>query len=203
MHGFDWDVRSDLPIGYLVLAAVLWSISYWTQSTASRHLILLSLVGYALLLSLDDALIAGGLVLAFISAVVFAAAVAMPGATERLVRLDGNLPFHGLLGFLAGMLLFQLSLYDDIAAQAISALAVFGAVAAAVVLGGRSSRGLRWLAYLGFTGELAFIYVVMLGTMLGTAGLFFASGFVLAAAAFVILRIEKRLNAEPAAGGAA
>ncbi len=38
-----------------------------------------------------------------------------------------------------------------------------------------------------------------MGTMLGTAGLFFASGIVLGLVAFLIIRIEKRMNAAPAA----
>ena len=46
--------------------------------------------------------------------------------------------------------------------------------------------------------ELAFVYTVTMGTMLGTAGLFFASGIVLGLVAFLIIRIEKRMNAEPA-----
>ena len=46
--------------------------------------------------------------------------------------------------------------------------------------------------------ELAFVYTVTMGTMLGTAGLFFASGIVLGLVAFLIIRIEKRMNAAPA-----
>ena len=42
-----------------------------------------------------------------------------------------------------------------------------------------------------------------LGTMLGTAGLFFASGIVLGLVALLIIRIEKRMKAEPASQGAA
>ena len=55
---------------------------------------------------------------------------------------------------------------------------------------------MRWIAYAGFAFELAFIYVVMLQSMLGTAGLFLAAaGIVLGLLAFVIIRVEKRMKA--------
>lgn len=43
--------------------------------------------------------------------------------------------------------------------------------------------------------ELAFLYLNTLGTMLGSVGLFLASGLVLALVAFVVIRVERRLNA--------
>ena len=63
-------------------------------------------------------------------------------------------------------------------------------------------RHARWLAYLGFTVELCFVYVVMMGTMLGTAGLFLLSGLALGLVALIITRIEKRLRAVQQPAGA-
>ena len=87
--------------------------------------------------------------------------------------------------------------------MALLAVIAFAGIAAAIVLAGRDSHGLRWIAYGGFSLELAFVYTVTLGTMLGTAGLFFASGIVLGLVALLIIRIEKRMKAEPASQGAA
>lgn len=42
--------------------------------------------------------------------------------------------------------------------------------------------------------QICFIYLVMLGTMLGTAGFFVVGGLVLSALAFVITRLERRLS---------
>ncbi len=74
---------------------------------------------------------------------------------------------------------------------------------AAVVLAGRESRGLRWLAYIGFAVELCLIYGVMIQDMLGTAGFFLAAGAILAVLAFAIIRIEKRMRAPGLPEGAA
>ncbi len=83
-----------------------------------------------------------------------------------------------------------------------SAVALAGIVAA-IMLGGRESRGLRWVAYAGFAFELAIIYVVMLQSMLDTAGFFLAAAVLLGILALVIIRIEKRMKAPRAEGMAA
>jgi uncharacterized membrane protein len=74
-----------------------------------------------------------------------------------------------------------------------SAIALAG-IAAAIVLAGRESRGLRWVAYLGFAFELFIIYAVTMQTMLGTAGFFLAAAVILGLLAVVIIRIEKRMK---------
>jgi uncharacterized membrane protein len=112
------------------------------------------------------------------------------------------MPLHALIGFLTGMAFVQAYLIDETGALALCAIVVFAGVAAAIVFAGRESRGLRWLAYLGFTVELCFVYVVMMGTMLGTAGLFLLSGLALGLVALIITRIEKRLRAVQQPAGA-
>lgn len=195
--GFDFWSKVDFPYTYPLLAAVLWLVSYWTRSKAARHLLLLSLVLFATLLTFNADQIAIAVALTILSVVVFAAAVAAPEAVDRFARIGGRMPIHGLIGFLAGMAYVQGYLIDATAMLAVCAVIVFAGTAAAIVLAGRESRGLRWLAYIGFTVELCFVYVVMMGTMLGTAGLFLLSGAVLGIVAFVITRVERRLKASP------
>jgi uncharacterized membrane protein len=74
----------------------------------------------------------------------------------------------------------------------LTAALTLAGIAAAILYAGRESRGLRWVAYLGFAFELVFIYLVTMQTMLGTAGFFLAAALILAVLAFVIIRIEKR-----------
>ncbi|TIU03010.1 MAG: DUF2157 domain-containing protein, partial [Mesorhizobium sp.] len=83
-----------------------------------------------------------------------------------------------------------------------SAIALAGIVAA-IVLGGRESRGLRWVAYAGFAFELAIIYMVMLQSMLDTAGFFLAAAVLLGILALVIIRIEKCMRSPSMEGAAA
>jgi uncharacterized membrane protein len=134
--------------------------------------------------------------LAVVSAAAFAAAAAAPEEVDRFVGLGGYLPLHGLIGFLTAMAMIQFELVDGSGFGLASAVTLAG-IAAAILLGGRQSRGLRWLAYIGFAFELFIIYGVMMESMLGTAGFFLAAAIILGLLAFVIIRIEKRM-----AGGA-
>jgi uncharacterized membrane protein len=193
-EGFDLWGRGDLPLAYPALALGLWLVSLWSGSVVARHLLLLSLVAYAVLLTGVADVAVVGLCLAAVSAVVFAVSVLAAEPIERLTRLDGRLPLHGLIGFLVGAAMVQLEHSDDTALLVVCALVVFAAIAAAILLAGRDSRGLRWLAYLGFFCELAFLYVATVGTMLDTASLFLASGLALGLVAFLIIRIERRLG---------
>jgi uncharacterized membrane protein len=186
--------ETHVPHAFVLVAIGLWLLSYWTESRASRNLLLLSLIFYAALSAVHHDMLVIPAVLALVSAGLFAAAVHAPDAVERIARIDGNTPVHALLGFLTGMTILQFDLVDESAALVAAALVGFAGIAAAVVLGGRESRGLRWIAYLGFTCQLAFVYVVTVGTMLGTAGVFLASGLALGLVALVIIRVERRMN---------
>lgn len=197
---WDWN---DVPHLFLLLAALVWAVSYWTQSRPARHLVLLSLVFYALMLAIDGRVMPTATALAAISAVLLAASVFAPRETDRIVQLDGALPLHALIGFLAGMFMVQAEVSDDVPSFLLAAVLTLAVIVGSVVLAGRESRGLRWIAYAGFTVEVCFIYVITMGTMLGTAGMFLASGLVLAVAALLITRIERRINEPVVEAGAA
>lgn len=195
LAGFEIWRDSPVPHLFVALAAVLWLISYWTQSKAARHLILLSLIGYVILVAVRQDTVTVAVALAVVSAVLFALAVWLPAQAEAVARIDGRLPVHGLIGFLVGMTILQAEIVDDLGPMVLAAAVTFAGVVAALVLAGRESRGLRWIAYLGFALELCFVYAAMLGTMLGTAGFLLAAGVILALLALVIIRVERRMNA--------
>ena len=198
LKSFDWWHVTPFPYEFVGYAAVLWLISYWTRSSGARHLLALSLIFYAALLAVDHDVFGVAAALVGISAALFLLAVFLPEPTERVARLDGRLPLHALIGFLTGIVMLQFELGDEPtgAFAATAALALCG-IAAAIVLAGRESRGLRWMAYAGFAVELCMIYVVMVGSMLGTAGFLLAAGAILGLLAFGIIRVEKRMQPTP------
>lgn len=191
----------SVPLEFPLYAAVLWAVSVWTASIAARHLILLSLMLFAALLYLDDEALVVPILLAAVSAGAFAFGHFRPSLADRLTGLGGGLMVQGLLGFIAGMSIVQLELHDG-PYFIVVAVVVFAGVVAALLMAGRDSRALRWLAYAGFIFELGFVYLTLLGTMLGTAGFFFAGGISLALLAWFISRIEKRLAASGGDAGA-
>lgn len=188
------------PLFYPLLAPPLWAIAVWTGSVSARHLILMSLMLFAALLYLDRDLTWALLLLAAVSAGVFALGVMRAELAERIFGLGNGLAVQGLLGFITGMSIVQAERHDSPQFLLIAAV-VFAGVVAALLLAGRGNRALRWTAYAGFIFELGFVYVTLLDTMLGTSGFFLASGLTLALLAWVINRVERRMAAPRSAVG--
>lgn len=201
MKGFEFFRRESFPHLFPIFMAGLWGLSLWTRSLASRHLIVLSLIFYAVLLAIHYDTSEIATVLAIVSAALLAVSAFMPQQVERIVRLGGRMPLHALIGFLTGIGIIQVDQIEDGGFVIASAVAL-AVIAAVIVLLGRESRALRWIAYLGFAFQLAVIYVVTVGSMLGTAGFFFAAAIILAALAYAIIRIERRMRPQPIGGGA-
>ncbi|WP_269930004.1 DUF2157 domain-containing protein [Aminobacter sp. HY435] len=201
LKGFEFFRREAFPHLFPVLMAVLWGLSLWTRSMAARHLIVLSLIFYALLLALHYDTFEIATVLAVVSAAVLAVAALAPVQVEHILQLGGRLPLHGLIGFLTGIGILQVDLADDGGFVVASAIAL-AVIAAVIVFLGRESRALRWIAYLGFAFQLAIVYGVTVGSMLGTAGFFFAAAVILAGLAYAIIRIERRMRPQLAGGNA-
>lgn len=193
----------DVNLWYPLLLAALWAVAVWARSVPARYLILLALIGYitTLYIDLDDLLVIPA-ALALVSAGVFFAAVRMPDLTERLTGLEDGLSAVALIGFLTGMFTLQIVFVDEAHFAWLAAL-TFGAIAGALVLGGRAGRKVRWLAYLGFAIEISAVYIATVGTMLGTAGFFLLAAIGLGVLAFIIIRVERRLSGPAQTQGAA
>lgn len=198
MRSFTWSGGFDVPHLFLALLAVIWAISYWTKSVAARHLILLAIFVYAVMLGLQTSLLVVGGVLALLSVGVFLAAHYAPDEVERFAQLGGPYPVHSLIGFLVGIGLMQIN-SGGFGWMLVSSLIALAGIVAALLMRGRQSVLMRWVAYAAFVFELGFLYFVTLGTMIDTAVLFLFSGVALAIVAVVILRIERRIASQGAA----
>lgn len=206
--GISWVVTSmsgrkpdGLPDSYLLVAAALWVLSLWTGSRPARHVILLSLFSYTVFLYMNDEWLAAPAVLALLSAGLLALHHSKKDISERFLDLGNTPPVHALLGFLTAIGIIQVHLIDE-HEFAVASILAFGGIIAALLLAGRDNALLRWLAYVAFAFQLCFVYVVMFGSMLGTAGFFLLAGIFLASLAWLIARMERRFGTAPAEGGA-
>lgn len=192
------------PLPWLAVAAALYALSFWTRSLPARHLLLLSLYLFvALAYFADESSFAAPLALAAAAALLFAFGRLRPAEAGRLLGLGQELPAQALAGFLAGVGIVQAALVDE-PGFVFPTILAFAGIVAALLLEGRDSRALRWFAYAAFAFHLCFLYVVMLGSMMDTAGFFLLAGLSLSALAFLISRFERRIAAAgPANGGGA
>ncbi|WP_434725730.1 DUF2157 domain-containing protein [Mesorhizobium sp. RIZ17] len=206
LKGFGFYWRAEIPHLFIVMAIVLFAISFWTRSRAARHLIILSVVLYLVLLATDHDTLPVAMSLAIVSSLLFVAAVFAGDPIDRILQLDGRLPLHALFGFLTGMAIIQFELADESTYNsgfAVASIVALAGIVASIIQAGRESRGLRWLAYAGFAFELAIIYGVTLRSMLDTAGFFLAAAVLLGILALIIIRVEKRMRAPTEKGATA
>lgn len=200
MHALaHWTFRG-LPMAYLPLAASLYALSFWTRSSTSRHLLTLSLPVFGLLhYARSEVVLGAPIIMVVAGSALFAVGQWLPEIARRYIGLGTGWAFHALILFLTGIGIAQWTFIDEPEFLFVSIVG-FAGIVSALLLAGRDNGWLRWLAYLAFVFQLGFIYVVMLGTMLGTAGFFIVGGLVLSGLAWLIARIEGRLSPPTATG---
>lgn len=196
MWSEGWDLWNDrsVPAAALPILAVLWALSFWTRSVLARHFILMSLSAYVVLVYVGGNIVFAPALLAAGAAALFVA-TSRPdrrASAERWVAVGGA-RVHAMLAFGLAMLLLHFSFGDGVG-LAIVAVLSFAACIGALLLSRGADRAVRWLAYIGFGVELCLVYVLTIGTMLGTAGFLLAAGLLLALAASVIVRFERRFK---------
>lgn len=193
MHAFDhWSMR-ELPASYLALAAALYALCFWTRSFAGRHLLLASLWLFGFLYYWKDETLMIPVVVVAAACALFVVGKTMPQGPIRYAGLGNGLAVQSLIGFLSGIGVIQLTQSNE-GSFLVPTVVAFAGIVTAMLLEGRENTPLRWLAYAAFIFQLGFVYVVMLGTMLGTAGFFIFGGFIFAALAWLITRFERRFS---------
>lgn len=191
-EGFDIWRDTSAPSATLPVLAALWALSWWTRSAVARHFILVSLSIYVLLIYMSGGEFLAPVFLALGAAALFVTAIRL-GAREEHVFGVGGVRIHAMVAFGLAMLLLHVT-FGEGAGLAVVAVVSFAACIGALVLSRGSDRAVRWLAYLGFGAELCLVYVLTIGTMLGTAGFLLAAGLLLALAAAVIVKFERRFK---------
>ncbi|MEO3385962.1 DUF2157 domain-containing protein [Mesorhizobium sp. CAU 1741] len=202
MHPLDRWEADDLPTLYIPFAAVLYVLSFWTRSPAARHLLIQSFLLFAFIFFWRDESVFVPQLVAVCSAALFAFGVLFPRQAEALLGLGGGLPIHGLVGFLVGIGILQFEWLDE-PLFLVTTLIAFAGIIGAMLTAGRENAWLRRLAYAAFICQLCFVYTMMLGSMLGTAGFFVFGGLALSVLAWIITRLERRFSSPSHSTGAA
>ena len=193
--GFD-GARSDLadlPHEWLILGALTWVVSLWTHSPTTRHLLPLTALGYLVAIAATEDLP----IISYLTAAAGIGLVVlgrlMPTPTRQRFGLGDPVFIHGFLYFLVGMAIVHMQL-DGEASFLAAPIVTFIGIIVAVLVAGRESPGLRRLAYAAFVGELVYLYMALIGTMMDTATFFLSAGIVLAILAWGALRLERHMS---------
>lgn len=186
-------VLADLPHEWLILGAMTWIVSLWTRSPTTRHLLSLTVLGYLVAIAATDDLP----IISYLTAAAGIGLVVlgrlMPTPTRLRFGLGDPVFVHGFLYFLVGMAMVHMQLDGEVTFLA-APIATFVGIVIAVVVAGRESPGLRRLAYAAFVGELVYLYMALIGTMMDTATFFLSAGIVLAILACGAFRLERHMS---------
>lgn len=199
--GVFWSVPG-FPWWYPALLAALWALALWTDSVGARRLLVLALLHYGFHLWIDTDIALVPMAMFVLSAGLFAAAAFGDEATDRVLRLGGAAGFLGLVGVIFSLFLLHWMFSDETIPFIIVALIGLACSIVALWTRGSDDRAVRVGAYVLFAIEVVLVYFITVGSLIGTAAFFLSAGVVLALAAFVILRLERRVAARRTGGGA-
>ena len=184
--------RADVPWLWLLMAGGLWLVSYWSASQPARHLLSLLLIVFTWMVFLaHEVLLVPMAALGLAAALFFADR--SPKTWKDLLGLGVAPAVHGLVHLLSALAMLHY-LYADDSLLFVVVLLTFAALAGTLLVAGQRSRTLRWLVYAAFVVELSYAYIVLLGTMLGTAGFLLLVGLGLAILAWGIGRLETKMT---------
>lgn len=196
--GMEMGQRQSVYWPFLIGWAAVSAAYLWQRWRPGAHLSGLALalfvvgLGYALNKGHQHQLVAG---------LGFAAALAAMAAERSGKDWTGLAPValgYGIATAFAGLLALQF--YESPARDTLMFLAAgtLALLLGAIWYGQKTgNRGLLWLGYAGFSIETLAIYLNLVGTMLGTSMFFLSAGLIVAALAFMALRLHRRgLNAE-------
>lgn len=191
-------ISPGFPWWYPALLAVLWALAIWTDSIGARRLVVLALIHFGLHLWIDSSS-SNGMIVALailgLSVVMFALSVLRPVETETALKLGGASGFLAMGGFASALFMLHWHFGDAVGGMLVVGLIGLGGAIGALWSAGGHDRLVRISAYVMFTVEVILVYFITVGGLIGTAAFFLSAGVALALAAFIILRLEKRVAA--------
>ncbi|NLR95918.1 DUF2157 domain-containing protein [Rhizobium sp. P38BS-XIX] len=202
-HFDDW--YGTMPWMPPLMAVVLIALVRHVGAPSARHLAYLMLLGWLTWLFGHNESLNAAIFFAAIGMAAFLL-VAIPGSPlSPFVRTAGAAPaFYAYLGAAIGFLMIHAEISDGIYQNNVWVenklpLILVGATTLAssviaIALNGRDNGAVRYLAYVVFACEILYLASETIGSIMGTAGFFLIAGLLVAAAAGVVIRLERRFS---------
>lgn len=184
----------------LLALGVLGLVRY-THAGLGRHLAYLLALAWLgwFYLELSEAWLAGGYVVLGLVAFLMAALPQSP--LYRLAGEAGAAPtFYAFALAILGLAALHLET-DSLAQNSVISAVTLAVSVGGIAIAGRLNGAVRFLGYAVFAVEILYLAFETLGSIIGTSGFFLLSGLVVAATAFLVVRLEKRLSARIPAEG--
>ncbi|MFT4184755.1 MAG: DUF2157 domain-containing protein [Rhizobium sp.] len=202
-HADDW--YGLMPWAPPIMAAVVIVLVRYADAPRARHLAYLVIVGWLTWIFAQHESLRAAVMLAAAGMAAFLV-VSLPASPLRRMALTaGAAPaFYSFLvaaiGFLAihgeidGGILDETIWGDDKLALILLAFATLASAVVAIALVGRDNGAVRYLAYVMFAGEILYLAGETVGSIIGTSGFFLICGVLVAIAAWLVIRLERRFS---------
>ncbi|MDI7863934.1 DUF2157 domain-containing protein [Rhizobiaceae bacterium n13] len=180
--------------GAPMMAVVTLGLVYVTKASQARHLAYLLLIGWITWIYFVREDTTTATAIAVVGLVGFLTAALPASPAFNLARAAGPAPaFYTFLLGSIGLGLLHLE-FDDAAGRLAIGIVTMAAAVAAIALAGRDNGAVRYLGYAVLALEILYLSFETVGTILGTSGFFLLSGLIVAALAWLVIRLERRFS---------
>ncbi len=192
---FSWHKIGYLWVGPLLAFAVLVAARF-NSSRLGMHTAVWLLFGTFAGYRLDFGDHANNIdyYLGFGGAVLFLGLAFIEEPIDSIIDFTRPLLAYLLAMSFFGFMMLQLSQYSDVGGTMFIGLLVIALSVGALILKGRDHGGVRALAYTAFASEILYLASLTIGSLIGTSAFFLASGVIVLAIAWIVVRIEKRIK---------
>ncbi len=193
----------------LLQALFVIGLAYYTGAMRARHISYFIILGWVGWIYVDHRLQIAPWAIAAAGLALFLAAALPVSPLHRFARAAGAAPaFYAFALTCMGLALHQLDVgrfFDNSPSDYNNAWPAIAAAAFAVfaiALEGRDNGAIRYAGYAVFALEILYLSLEVVGSILGTSGIFLGAGVLLAAVAYIVIRLERRFAAINAVKGA-
>jgi uncharacterized membrane protein len=199
----NWGWIGWSPLFVPLMAAAILALIYYTGAARARHQVYLLLIGWLTWLHSLNSSPAMAILFAACGFIAFLAVSVPASPVYSFMRNAGMAPpFYTFLVAVIGFVLIHMEIVETGPRLIALGLAVLGASVLAISVCGKDNGAVRYLAYAVFAGEMLYLASVTIGSIIGTSGFFLVSGLLVAVAAFLVIRLERRFQANTTGGEA-
>ena len=184
---------------------VLIALVRYVDAPRSRHLAYLMLVGWLTWIFAQYESLHAAVLLAAVGMIAFLAVSLPISPLKRIVRTAGSAPaFYSFLIAAIGLFaihgeigsgVFENNIWVENKLPLIGiAFATLASAIVAIILSGRDNGAVRYLAYIVFAWEILYLASETVGSIIGTSGFFLICGVLVAIAAWLVIRLERRFS---------
>ncbi|WFU10428.1 DUF2157 domain-containing protein [Rhizobium sp. CB3090] len=194
-----------MPWAPPVMAAVLIALVRYVNAPRSRHLAYFMLVGWLTWIFAQYESLHAAVLLAAAGLIVFLAVSLPVSPLMRIARTAGAAPaFYAFLIAAIGLFavhgeigngVFENNIWvENKLPLIVIAFVTLASAIVAIILSGRDNGAVRYLAYVVFAWEILYLASETVGSIIGTSGFFLICGVLVAIAAWLVIRLERRFS---------